>query len=242
MRPVLLALLAFCAPLGVRAAATPPAVPAKTTPARPTPFVMSGTVRDASGRPLAGVEVSAANTVAYDVNVVGRTDAQGRYRLELPHDIGTWRPYASVSRPWGNQVFRFTVYPDDPSSFAARTGATRDFVWRLSGPHDGGVLGQPVNVYGGEDIDWDTLELTFTPDGPLVDGSAGKTLVRRPTGSRIADVPVGRYRVSARHAPHGTPEALDVEAEGQEAYTGSSPATFRETSYGIRMEVYLRRR
>lgn len=56
--------------------------PAPTTaaPAQVTPYVMQGVVRDAAGRPLAGVEVFADNTLYYNANVLARTDAQGRYR------------------------------------------------------------------------------------------------------------------------------------------------------------------
>lgn len=243
-RPHFLVLLASALAVGALAAPAPVATKtpaAKAAPAKPAPYVMTGVVRNAAGQPLADVEVYADNTVYYDMNVVGKTDARGRYRLELPHAIGTWRPGASVKRPWGDQIFRFTVHPDDPSAFSAKDGAVRDFVWRTEGPHDGGVLGRHVNVYvSDERIDDATLELTFTPEGPLVDGRTVKPFTRRLTGGRVVDVPVGRYRVSARHAPNGTPQALEVQAEGQKTFAASSPATFRETLYGIRMEVSLR--
>ena len=206
----------------------------------PTPWVMTGTVRNAAGTPLAGVEVVADNTVYYDMNVVGKTDAQGRYRLELPHEIGTWKPFATVKRAWGAQEFSFIVHPNDASAFQASKGAVRDFVWRIEGEHEGGVLGKNVHVYSDGKVDHDTLEVTLVPDGPLIDGRTGRTLVRKATGSLITDVPVGRYRVSATHAPGGTREALEVQAEGQDSYASSSVATFRETSYGIRMELYAR--
>ncbi|GBF06024.1 hypothetical protein DAERI_070022 [Deinococcus aerius] len=218
-----------------------PACAVGSAPAKPTPWVMTGVVRNAAGQPLAGVEVVADNTVYYDMNVVGKTDAQGRYRLELPHAIGTWRPYASIQRPWGDQVFKFTVYPDDDSAFQAQVGAVRNFVWRLQGKYGDGVLGQKVNVYSGDEkVDMNTLEFTFTPVGPLIDGSTGKPFTRRVTGSTIGDVPVGRYRVTATHAPDGRREALEVRAEGQDDYGASTVGTFRETLYGIRMELSSR--
>ncbi|MDB5045232.1 MAG: hypothetical protein JWQ08_1282 [Deinococcus sp.] len=217
---------------------------AASAQAKPTPWVMQGTVRTAAGQPLAGVEVYADNTLYYNMNALATTDAQGRYRIELPHEVGTWRPGASIKRSWGDQVFKLTVYPNDNSAFSARDGAVRDFVWRIQGKHDGGVLGQPVNVYfGGEgEVDWDTLELTFTPDGPLIDGSRGQPFRRKVTGGKIMDVPIGRYRVAATQIQNGLPVALGVRAEGQDQYAASAVGTFRETLYGIRMEVTVQGR
>ncbi|SMB79012.1 carboxypeptidase-like regulatory domain-containing protein [Deinococcus hopiensis] len=213
--------------------------PALAGPAKSTPWVMTGVVRNAAGQPLEGVEVSAHNTVYYNVNVLARTDRQGRYRLDLPHEIGTWAPYATLKRSWGNQTFIFTVYPDDDSAFAARDGGVRDFVWRVQGNRGNGVLGQKVNVYyGGGDVDEDSCELTFTPVGPLIDGSTGKTFKRK--CGPITDVAVGHYRISATHAPGGTPVPLEVKAEGQGAYADVTVGTFRETLYGIRMELSYR--
>ncbi|PYE55409.1 carboxypeptidase-like regulatory domain-containing protein [Deinococcus yavapaiensis] len=206
-----------------------------------TPWIMQGVVRNAAGQPIEGVEVSAHNTVYYNMNVLAKTDKQGRYRLELPHEIGTWAPYATIRRPWGDQVFKFTVYPNDDSAFAARDGAVRDFVWRIQGRFDGGVLGQKVNAYSGDEkVDADTLEFTFTPLGTLIDGSTVKPFTRKPRGSTMEDVPVGRYKVTASHAPNGVREALEVRAEGQDEYGSQAVGTFRETMYGIRMELSYR--
>lgn len=202
---------------------------------------MTGVVRNAAGQPPAGVEVVADNNMYYDINVVGKTDAQGRYRLELFHNVGTWRPYASIQCSWGDQVFKFTVYPDDDSAFQAQVGAVRNFMWHIQGKHGDGVLGPKVNVYsGGDKVDMGTLKFTFTPVGPLIDGSTGKPFTRRVTGSTIEDVPVGRYRVTATHTPGGRREALEVRAEGQDDYGASAVGTFRETLYGIRKDLSSR--
>lgn len=208
-------------------------------PAKATPWIMTGVVRNAAGQPLEGVDVSARNTVYYNMNVVARTDRQGRYRIALPREVGTWAPYATIRRPWGDQVFQFTVYPGSAAPFAARDGAIRDFIWRIQGPHDGGVLGQKVNVYfGGGEVDASSCVLTYTPVGPLIDGSAGKAFQRG--CESLKDVPVGRYRITGTHAPGGVRQALEVRAEGQDVYAAATTGTFRETTYGIRMEVTYR--
>jgi hypothetical protein len=56
------------------------------------------------------------------------------------------------------------------------------------------------------DVEIDDVELTFTPDGPLVDGSTGAVHTLR-LGGPLEDkfVPLGRYRVTARWAPAGRP-------------------------------------
>ncbi|MVN86463.1 carboxypeptidase regulatory-like domain-containing protein [Deinococcus sp. HMF7620] len=219
-------------------------VPGPTQPAPQVqqPYVMSGVVRDAAGQPLAGVEVWADNTVYFDMNVVGTTDAGGRYALDLPHNVGTWRAGAKISRPWNGQTFTFTVYPDDRSAFQATTGAVRDFVWRIQGEYDGGVLGHPVNVYfGGGELDWDSLELIFTPQGPLIDDSTAALFNRTLWGGKVTDVPVDTYSVSATHAPEGTRAAVDVRAERDSLNTPPpQQARAAKTHYGARMNLSVR--
>ena len=103
------------------------------------------------------------------------------------------------------------------------------------------MFGQKVNVYYGGvgDVDFDTVEVTFEPQGALIDGSTIKPFKRKYDGA-ILDVPVGRYRLSATHVVNGKVVALQVKAEGQEQYATSSIGTFRETLYGIRMELSVK--
>lgn len=73
---------------------------APTASPQATPYIMTGVVKNSAGQPLSGVEVFADNTLSlyHNMNALGTTDAQGRYRIELPCEVGTWRPGAYVQR------------------------------------------------------------------------------------------------------------------------------------------------
>ncbi|MBZ9749888.1 carboxypeptidase-like regulatory domain-containing protein [Deinococcus sp. HMF7604] len=204
---------------------------------RPVPYVMTGVVKTAGGQPVPGVEVYADNTVYYDMNVVAKTDAKGRYRIELPHNVGKWRPGATLERNYQGDRFRMTIYPNDRAAFQSTTGAVRDFVWKLNGPYEGGVLGEQVNVYHGDGIAYGDLIVTLTPEGPLIDGSQGKALVIRPTTSVVKDVPLGRYRMTAKLS---TGQPVLVQAEGSDTWAASAVNTFKNNMYGIRMSFSTR--
>ncbi|MBZ9749895.1 hypothetical protein K7W42_03350 [Deinococcus sp. HMF7604] len=91
--------------------------PIQFAPQVQRPDVISDVVRDAAGQPLAGTEGWADNTVSSDMSVLGTTDAGGRYALDLPHNVGTWRPSAKISRPEHGQTSTFTVYPTTARRF-----------------------------------------------------------------------------------------------------------------------------
>jgi hypothetical protein len=220
------------------------AAPAPTTaaPAQVTPYVMQGVVRDAAGRPLAGVEVFADNTLYYNANALARTDAQGRYRLELPrNEPGIWKPGAYVKREYHGVFYELRLYPGDDSPFAASKGAVRDFVWRLSGRQEDGLLGKVVYVYGEEGVNVANVEVTLTPSGPLIDGSAGRAITRRVTGGRIEDVPIGRYTMTARLVRDGAAPVPLLVSPGQGGgYGASATSDFQKTNYGVIMEFTVK--
>ncbi|MPY66407.1 hypothetical protein F8S09_06815 [Deinococcus sp. SDU3-2] len=146
---------------------------------KPAPYVMTGVVRNSAGQPVPAVKVFADNTLYHNMNALGTTDAQGRYRIELPREVGTWRPGAYVSHEYGGETWTLRVYADEETAFDARTGAVRDFTWRLTGKTSEGLIGGTVWIhpqYGGVDYDTNDVELTLTPDGPLVDGSVGRAI------------------------------------------------------------------
>lgn len=168
------------------------------------PFVMKGRVTDRLGNPLAGVEVFADNTAFYDTNLVGVTDASGGYRIDLSAVAGTWRGGAYVNPRYEGEVYSMRLEADTDAAFAGDAGAVRNFTWKLSGqtPDGDGYYGGTVYLYGDYSVssfDMAGIELTFTPEGPLVDGNPGETLVLRPDPAYIYDVPVGRYSVSGRY-------------------------------------------
>lgn len=207
--------------------------------------VVQGTVRDAAGRPLAGVKITIENTVFHASYVFGQTDAQGQYRVEVPN--GSWKAHAQLTRDYHGQELSFDLAADG-GPFAGTTGATRNFTWRLAGPRGddggGGAYGARVTIYRGDFDEWfelHDLEVTLVPDGPLPDGSAGRTIVASPAeGSDfIDDVPVGRYTVTVRHRAGG-PRPVRVRNKG--AYGERATVLFAapypgSSRYGVELEV-----
>ncbi|AHG93436.1 hypothetical protein J421_5901 (plasmid) [Gemmatirosa kalamazoonensis] len=209
-------ILAACAASADASAPTDPPgeTPPPTTSGQPNPSsgIVTGTIVDAAGRPLAGVRVVADNTLFYDPNVTGTTDAQGRYKLDLSRIAATWHMTAQVTRTYNGQEYVFDLHPDTDASFSGLDGAVRNFDWRLTGKRPeltdgyyGGTVYAHIDIFHWPDgADARDIEFTFTPIGPLVDGSAARPLtLRAPDGSRIADVPVGKYTITARLAPQG---------------------------------------
>jgi uncharacterized protein (DUF2141 family) len=236
-------------------AATAPASASTSSPAAPTstnastkaaPYTVTGVVKDEAGKPLAGVEVFADNTLYYNMNALATTDAQGRYTIKLPrNEVGTWKAGAYIEREYEGVNHRFRLYADSEAAFATDEGAVRNFVWKLSGKAPGGgVIGALVYVYGSYDgagFDLQKVELTLTPVGPLVDGNPGKPITRVVQGGQINDVPVGRYTVTARYRPDGgAPVPMLVQAKGGSTYGPSATDSFKNSFYGTTMEFFVK--
>ncbi len=208
--------------------------------------MVTGTATDAAGRPLGGVQVVADNVLFQNVYALGATDAAGRYRIDVSQPIGSWRMNAHLMRPYNGRTYRVPLHPDTDAAFAGVDGAVRHFTWRLTGEtHEGTRYGVRAWVYLNESPDpavgtvlYPDVEVTFTPAGPLVDGSAGQPVVVRLTdGFRVEDLPLGRYTVSARWIPAGRAvRAMAVRVRDTGAYTASVVADWPTDSDG-RIEV-----
>ncbi|BDP40508.1 hypothetical protein DAETH_04770 [Deinococcus aetherius] len=196
--PALMSLLALTAAL----AAPPP---------KPEPGTVKGVVLDALGRPIKGAIVRIEPGVTGGMVTV-KTGAQGQYTvpslIDMPYYASAW-----VLMPYGGQKFCMrvdSVNEEGYEPFSPRAGVIRNFKFKLSGPiPDGGenaFFGGEVRLLhpGWDDegvVNWDEsrVEVTLVPDGPLVDGSKGKTLVKttRPGDSFLYDIPLGRYMATA---------------------------------------------
>ncbi|MFC4454259.1 hypothetical protein [Deinococcus sonorensis] len=188
------------------------------------------------GQPVPDVEVYADNTLQYNVNQTGRTDAQGHYRIPLPkNELGTWRGGAILTREYHGVNYRFVLVADDRTEFPAEKGAVRNFTWKLTGKTpDDGYYGGSLWMYGAVDepgFDLSRVEVTLEPDGPIIDGSAGKTIKAFLYGSQIRDIPIGRYRVTARYLPEDGPAQPVLIAERRPTtYASSMTADFERTN------------
>lgn len=230
-------------PLVMKRTSTAPAASAAPASNQATPYVMKGVVKDEQGKPVAGAEVFADNTLYHNMNAIGRTDAQGRYSIDLPRqELGTWVPGAYVKREFNGVNHEFRLYADNESPFSASSGAVRNFVWRLSGERGDGNIGKLVYIYITEGVSIKDVEVTLTPKGPLADGSTGKPITRRVPTGRIENVPVGRYTATARLVKEGqAPQPLLV-SPGQGGNFGvSATADFESSNYGITMEFTVKR-
>ena len=192
-----------------------------STPGQNTvePYVVKGRVTNRYGQPLAGVEVGADNTLLYNSNVVGVSDANGYYRISLAGTHTTWKMWGYVTRSYHGNTYRERLWSDQ-TGFASSTGAVRNLQWRLEGLLPGSstdYFGATAEVHESLDAGPDMIEdmgwvrVTFAPVGPLIDGTQGQTLVRGVNGYQIQNIPIGRYRISATYTrPGSAPVALRV--------------------------------
>lgn len=164
----------------------------------------TGRVVDTRGNPVAGAKILLDNTVFYDSYISGSTGEDGTYRLKV--HPGAWRAYASIRKEYNGRTYPLEMHPDSADSFD-EAGAVRNFTWKLEGrkpDNDWGYYGGLVKVFSETGFyEMENVEITLAPDGPLIDGSEGRTLVLRLGDNYwrqlayLEDIPIGRYVASA---------------------------------------------
>lgn len=196
---------------------------------------VSGHVVDTAGQPIAGARVvlSPALTTG-QVDLV--TDANGYYQAsslpDVPYNIRAWQ----FVDYFGERIcMRLALeQPSDYDTFTATNGVVRNFHVQLDGQipdmltafdgHFGGAINfvlwgdyYPEGPRG-------QVEFSFTPTGPLIDGSAGEPFTRTITAqdTLITGIPVGPYRLSATFidtdgSRQALPLALGWNGPGQES-------------------------
>ena len=202
---------------------------------------VQGQAVDTAGRPLSGVQVWIKPVVTTGV-AESVTDGKGRYQVPGLPPVG-YRAYAWVQVPYRGKTFCYRLASAAMGEYApfVPTGTlTRNFKWQLSGripdqePYSdlgyfGGSL--PLMAAFGQDR-WatqdDEIELSLTPSGPLIDGSAGTVLKKSaPARGMVVDVPIGTYRVQATFiAASGKREPLQVAATDGD-YASEATVTFK---------------
>ncbi|GGH21126.1 carboxypeptidase regulatory-like domain-containing protein [Sphingobacterium alkalisoli] len=164
---------------------------------------VSGTVKDQSGIPIQQVQIVVDNSVFFNSNISTKTGSNGTYSLALPK-TGAWYAFAIHRIPFNGKTYQCYLHPDDPTGFGSE-GAIRNFTWKLTGQkaqpltgHYGGTI--TVDHFPGVYLDTEDIQFTLIPEGNLIDGSPGQTLIRYATdGIQVLDVPIGRYKMSARY-------------------------------------------
>lgn len=210
------------------------------------PNTVSGRVVDERGRPVPGVKVF-IEPALFSGLITTTTDAQGRYRsVELSPAANPYTATAYKELLYHGQRYCLRMAGDPHpyhDAFNARSGVTRNFVWRIRGASD-----QPTG-YGGEQtwggsIRFETLssgpgsvedrsaqvQVTLVPEGPLIDGSAGQTITRTVSIEEgLDDIPVGYYRMTAALLGEGgtnTPLRVGTKGFGG-GLAASTPLLFR---------------
>lgn len=185
----------------------------------------TGRVLDTRGEPVAGARIVLENTVFHASSVSGSTGPDGRYRLKV--HPGAWQAWGTLPVDYNGRTYRIDLHPGNVDSMD-EDGGVRDFTWKLEGrdprkefAHHGGR----VTVFADYHFhDLADVELTLTPDGPLIDGSEGRTLVVRHGDhhwhqlDHLRDIPIGRYVTTARLLQDGGARPLrirDAKANGE---------------------------
>ena len=173
----------------------------------------SGKVVDTQGKPLQGAEVVIENTMIYNSSLVVFTDANGMYKVRLPK-VGTFAASASIKRKLNGKTYTLSLHPNKDEEFSV-DGAVRNFEWKLTGARGSEMQGSygatvSLNKYVLSQVyDSENIEFTLVPQGTLIDGSTGKTLVVRPGQpytqdyGHLTDIPLGRYEMTAVYKANG---------------------------------------
>lgn len=206
--------------------------------------IVKGRLTNTNGQPISGATVIADNTLFYNTNVIGKSGADGRYRLDVSRPLGTWQVTASVSLPFDGRTFTAELTPADPSPFAGSEGAVRDFTLTLEDLSGPALIQTAVGDY----TPYEEIEVTLTPVGPIVDGSPGATIVStlEPTGDgwAVRGVPIGVYTITARHLPSDERMLVSRRLTVTQDYEWGPSYTTGFTSPGLniyRLEAEVRR-
>jgi hypothetical protein len=192
--------------------------------------VVRGYVYDSAGRPLKGAKLGVRSTAVggFYSGTSAVTDEKGYYEIAAPAGVAHFY-CAGYAVEHGEGLAAMSLHPADGAAgnFATPIGEVKNFVMlpygiadrakaqddpRAGGNYYGGclVLGWTVDrggIFSDPSYlpDGATIELTLTADGPLVDGSPGRTIVIRkavgagsPNQLYVNNIPAGPYQVSAR--------------------------------------------
>lgn len=215
-------------------------------PSAPVQGFATGRVVDTQGNPIAGADIVLNNTQFYNHNILGQTDAEGFYQLELTP--GSWYVRATIEVPYDNRTYILDLHPETDGAFAGTEGAVRNFHWKLSGPKPtefggGGFYGGSVEIMGSLNFfDVEGVALTLEPVAALIDGSIGQTVQLNPEGNILEDVPLGKYKISARYVPENRPMKIRIRNKNQ-AFSDTVTDSFEPAyagatgSYKITVEV-----
>lgn len=206
-----------------------PPIP-KFPPLDKKPGVVHGYIKDAAGNPLQGAVVGVRATLVggrYS-GASAESDEEGYYEIQVPYGAAHFYT-AGYTVDYGDGRAALALHPADGKleSFTSEKGSVENFVLLTYGiasrdelsehpsfgsTYYGGVLyighhtAEPNDTLSPPNYLRTGTEIvvTLTPEGPLLDGSAGKTFsVRKAvdgTGFSLINIPVGIYKIEAKRA------------------------------------------
>lgn len=190
------------------------------------PGVVRGYVYDTNGNPVKGAKLGVRSTAAggFYSGAQGKTDAKGYYEIQPP--AGAAHFYcAGATIDYGDGIAALGLHPEDGDNdgFATPEGVVRNFILLPYGIADrAAIQDNPQygnNYYGGSIVlGWSAgddspkalpanaeIELTLTPDGPLVDGSPSRVItIRKKIGEisfgqlYVNNIPAASYHIRAK--------------------------------------------
>jgi len=226
---------------------------------QPEPYVVKGRVVNPQGDPIQGALITIDNQLLYNSNSQAKTDANGRYRIQLTKIAATYMAYAEFSTIYEGNKHSVDLIPDNDSPFAGNEGAIRNFTVKLDSSTGTGGSGEVLFYMMDlihpldptlEPPNRDDVILTLEPVGKMLDGTAGgKKIVGRGSPSNngygVHNVPIGKYKVSAVYAPPGAepqPLLIRVVSTGRDnEFMESVVADFKSITSKIHnMELELK--
>jgi len=211
----------------------------------PKPGVVRGYVKDAKGHPLQGAVIGVRSSAAggFYSGASAKSDAKGYYEITVPWGAASFYA-AGYTVDYGEGRAALGLHPADgeADSFASANGHVENWVLlpygigdrdnaseqpQYAGNYYGGSLSIGYSISDPQSPDTYSLpsggdiEVTLTPDGSLIDGSTGRSLViHRHVKEGILDnfyinnVPLGQYHISAKILVNGDSKPLHLKETG----------------------------
>ncbi len=225
--------------------------PAGTVTLDAVPGAVVGTLQTEDGRPLEQVTIRIEGRLPGSTSSQTKTQLVAgpapRYAVELflQAPEARYAVTATLRKAFEGQSYLCPLTPLDGRSpedmQPGKDGIVKDFRWNLTGPRPGKsdamLQGEPEAFLGASILlsmrrdqmdkqrDGEVVVFTLTPQGPLIDGSTGRTLEMEnnfawstKADRYLMDIPLGRYRVTAviveASGQHRTPIRLHLPAAG----------------------------
>jgi hypothetical protein len=172
--------------------------------------VVRGVAVDTQNRPLSGAQIKVCNAVPVFGQgcVNATTGADGSYSLRLGSN-NVWNVYGSITRSYNGATYCLPLAVDNTDTVSTTNGAIRNFSWKLSGLIPGRIDDHSAGSYFGASLntafgslDRNQVRVSFVPNGPLIDGSAGSSfsaIAGEWLSNSIGNIPLGVYTVRAEY-------------------------------------------